>query len=303
MKKEKTLLILAAGMGSRFGGLKQIEPIGPNGEFLIDYSIYDAIKEGFTKVVFVIKKENESIFKETIGNRIEKSIKVEYAFQDINDIPSGYKVPIGREKPWGTTHAILSAKNYINEPFAIINADDFYGRDAYRVISKFLDNNQDQNNYCAVGYMIKNALSENGAVKRGVCIASDGKLEGFIESSVLEEEGVIKAQPLDGRPNMVLAPDNLVSMNLFGFNPSIFNYLDINFQNFLNNELNANPLKAESLIVDVISDEIKRDNISVTMLSTNAVWYGVTYKEDKEYVVKAIEKLIDDGEYPNNLWN
>ena len=189
--KEKTLLIMAAGMGSRFGGLKQIEPVGPSGEFIIDYSIYDAIKAGFNKVVFVIKKENEELFKETVGNRVSRHIKVEYAFQDMDDLPEGYKRPVDREKPWGTSHAILSAKNLINDNFAIINADDFYGRDAYYVMSSFLDNDYSDNIYCVVGYLIKNTLSSVGSVKRGVCKESNGYLTELIESSVEKNGDVI----------------------------------------------------------------------------------------------------------------
>lgn len=303
MNKEKTLLIMAAGMGSRFGGLKQIEPIGPNGEFLIDYSIYDAVQEGFTKVVFVIKKENETIFKETVGNRVSKSIKVEYAFQDINDLPTGYTVPEGREKPWGTAHAILAAKNYINEPFVIINADDFYGRDAYKVVSTFLDEAYENNSYCVVGYLVKNTLSENGSVKRAVCIEDNGKLVELIESSIIKEDGIITAAPLDGRVSMELMENNLVSMNMLGFNATLFKYIEDNFKVFLNSGLKSNPLKCEYLIPDVIYQASKDNYAKVSVLSTDAVWYGVTYKEDKEYVVSAIKKLIDNGEYPNNLWN
>ena len=301
LKKDKTLLIMAAGMGSRFGGLKQIEPIGLNGEFLIDYSIYDAVQEGFTKVVFVIKKENFEIFKETVGNRVSKSIRVEYAFQDIHDLPEGYTVPEGREKPWGTSHAVLAAKDLIHEPFAIINADDFYGRDAYHVMAKYLDRDYDETHYCVVGYLVKNTLSENGAVKRAVCIQKDGELEELIESSIIKENGVITATPLDGRDAFVVSPDDLVSMNMLGFTPSIFSYLEKEFPKFLDKN-KSNPLKSEFLIPDSIYSAKQDGFAKVDVLSTNAVWYGVTYREDKEYVVAAIQKLVDEEFYPNNLW-
>lgn len=301
MKKDKTLLIMAAGMGSRFGGLKQIEPIGPNGEFLIDYSIYDAVKEGFTKVVFVIKKENYDIFKETVGNRVSKSIKVEYAFQDIFDLPAGYTVPEGREKPWGTSHAVLAAKDFIHEPFAIINADDFYGRDAYRVIAEHLDQEYSEDHYSVVGYLVKNTLSENGAVKRAVCVHKNGELMELIESSIIKENDIITATPLDGREAFIVEPNDLVSMNMLGFTPSIFDYLEEEFPKFLD-ENQDNPLKSEFLIPDSIYKAKKSGYAQVDVLSTTAIWYGVTYKEDKEYVVKAIQNLIEENEYPNNLW-
>ena len=233
---DKTLLIMAAGMGSRFGGLKQIEPVGPNGEFIIDYSIYDALKAGFTKVVFVIKKENFEIFKETVGNRVSKYIKVLYAFQDMDDLPAGFVRPVDREKPWGTSHAILSAKDLIHENFAIINADDFYGRDAYYVVSDFLDKKFDSNTYCVVGYKVSNTLSLNGSVKRGVCHEKDGYLTDLIESKVEYIGERIVASPLNGDQSFDITPDTLVSMNMLGFNTSIFNYIEDNFVKFLKKE-------------------------------------------------------------------
>lgn len=300
--KEKTLLIMAAGMGSRFGGLKQIEPVGPNGEFIIDYSVYDAIKAGFTKVVFVIKKENEQIFKETIGSRVDKYIKVEYAFQDMDNLPNGFTKPKDREKPWGTSHAILSAKNLIHENFAIINADDFYGRDAYEVMSKFLDENNEQNTYCVIGYRVENTLSENGSVKRGVIQTEHGLLTELIESSVEKTQNKIIATPLNGNNSFEIKNDTLVSMNMLGFNPTIFGYIEANFPKFLN-ENKDNILKCEYLIPDTVEDAIKTNFAKVKVLSTTSNWQGVTYKEDKELVVKEITKLIEQGVYNKNLWN
>ena len=221
MNEDLTLLIMAAGMGSRFGGLKQVEPVGPNGEFIIDYSIYDAIKVGFTKVVFIIKEENYDIFRETVGKRIEDKIKVEYVFQKLENIPKGFELPSDRVKPLGTGHTILSISNTIKENFAVINSDDFYGRDAFQVIANFLRNNTD-NTYGLVGYKVINTLTENGSVKRGVCKAKDNYLETIIESSIINENGVITASPLDGRDSFTMESDDLVSMNMLGFTPSIY---------------------------------------------------------------------------------
>lgn len=299
--KNLTLLILAAGMGSRFGGLKQIEPIGPNGEFIIDYSIYDAIKAGFNKVVFIIKRENYEIFKETIGKRIEDKINVEYVFQELDDLPNGYTCPEERVKPWGTAHAVYAARNNINEAFAIINADDFYGRDAFCVISDFLKQEKENDEYGLVGYNIKNTLTINGSVKRGVCNINNGYLEGIIESSVIEENGVITATPLDGSNSFIVTNDTCVSMNMLGFTPSVFPYIEKYFPKFLDDNKD-NILNCEYLIPDILTMATEDDYAKTKVLPTKAKWEGVTYKEDKESVVLAINKLVNDGEYPQNLW-
>lgn len=302
MKKENlTLLIMAAGMGSRFGGLKQIEPFGPNGEFLIDYSIYDAIRAGFTKVVFIIKEENYEIFKETIGKRVEDKIPVEYVFQKLENLPEGYTCPEERIKPWGTAHAILSAKNNIFEPFAIINADDFYGYDAFRVISEFLRGKQEENTYAVVGYQVKNTLTENGSVKRGVCKIDNNYLQEIIESSIIKENGIIIATPLDGKDSFTIASDTCVSMNMLGFNPSLFSYIDKHFPEFLEKNKD-NILTCEYLIPDILTMATKEGYVKTKVLPTTAKWEGVTYKEDKEGVVRAINQLIEEGVYPQNLW-
>lgn len=303
MEKNKTLLIMAAGMGSRFGGLKQIEPVGPTGEFIIDYSIYDALKAGFTKVVFIIKEENFELFKETVGKRIEDKIKVEYVFQRLEDLPEGYQLPSERVKPWGTAHAILSAKEKIHEPFAIINADDFYGRDAYLVISEFLDQMQssEKKDYAMVAYLVKNTLTENGSVKRGVCEVEEGKLKKIIESKVEKIKDKIIASPLNGSPSFEISPNGPVSMNMFGFHPSIFDYIEKEFPTFLNNHRDDIE-KCEYLIPDVVEEMMEKGLANVTVLSTNAKWQGVTYKEDKEIVVREINELIEKGEYPKKLW-
>lgn len=297
---QKTLLVMAAGMGSRFGGLKQIEPMGPNGEFLIDYSVYDAKLAGFTKIVFIIKEENYDIFKETIGKRVEPYIETEYVFQDDTNLKEKYKDLQTRVKPLGTGHAILCAKDKVKTPFAIINADDFYGRDAYVVSSKYLDKIDDKH-YAVVGYKVGKTLSPNGAAKRGICKEENGKLKDLIESSVEKIDDKIIAKPLDGDTEFIVEDDSLVSMNLLLFTPKIFDYLEEKLIKFL--ETNKNDLsKCEFLIPDVVKDAIKEDRVEVDLLSTNAIWHGVTYKEDKEEVVKAIDELIKEKVYPNKLW-
>ena len=297
---QKTLLVMAAGMGSRFGGLKQIEPMGPNGEFLIDYSVYDAKLAGFTKIVFIIKEENYDIFKETIGKRVEPYIETEYVFQDDSNLKEKYKDLQTRVKPLGTGHAILCAKDKVKTPFAIINADDFYGREAYVVASKYLDKIDDKH-YAVVGYKVGKTLSPNGAAKRGICKEENGKLKDLIESSVEKIDDKIIAKPLDGETEFIVEDDSLVSMNLLLFTPKIFDYLEEKLIKFL--ETNKNDLsKCEFLIPDVVKDAIKEDRIEVDLLSTNAIWHGVTYKEDKEEVVKAIDELIKEKVYPNKLW-
>ena len=297
---QKTLLVMAAGMGSRFGGLKQIEPMGPNGEFLIDYSVYDAKLAGFTKIVFIIKEENYDIFKETIGKRVEPYIETEYVFQDDSNLKENYSSLKTRVKPLGTGHAILCAKDKVKTPFAIINADDFYGRNAYVVASKYLDKIDDKH-YAVVGYEVGKTLSPNGAAKRGICIEENGKLKDLIESSVEKVDDKIIAKPLDGDTEFIVEDDSLVSMNMLLFTPKIFDYLEEKLIKFL--EANKNDLsKCEFLIPDVVKDAIKEDRVEVDLLSTNAIWHGVTYKEDKEEVVKAIDELIKEKIYPNKLW-
>ena len=228
----KTLLILSAGMGSRFGGLKQLEPVGPSGEFIIDYSIYDAIRCGFNKIVFIIKKENYEIFRETIGKRIEDKIDVKYVFQELSNLPSGYSVPDNRIKPWGTAHAILCAKDVINEPFAIINADDFYGKDAYRVISEFMDKKHDgsKEEFGLVGYKVINTLTLNGTVKRGVCVLHDNHLVSLDESVIEKRDNDIYATSLVTNNEYKITNDTLVSMNMMSFTPNIFKYIEDNFK-------------------------------------------------------------------------
>ena len=299
MKKDLTLVILAAGMGSRFGGLKQVEPIGPNGEFIIDYSIYDAIEAGFTKVVFLIKDEIYDLFRETVGKRIEGKIPVAYSFQRISDVPEGVDIPKDRVKPWGTAHAVLTCKNEVHGNFVMINSDDFYGRDAYLKIAEYF-NNSETDDYAMVSFRVINTMTENGSVKRGVCESKDGLLTNITESSIEKVDDKIIATPLDGSNIFEVEPNSLVSMNFFGFTSRIFDKLETDFPKFFERNKD-NLLKAEYLIPDVVFDEIK-DGVKVHVLESTDKWLGVTYREDKDYVVSEINKLIDKGVYPNNLW-
>ena len=298
------LVILAAGMGSRFGGLKQIEPIDEYGNFIIDYSIYDAIKEGFTKVVFIIKKENYDIFRDTVGARVEKYINVEYAFQELDKLPNGYSVPEGRVKPWGTGHAILCCKDMVHENFAIINSDDFYGRDAFRVIANFLKENKKDSEYAEyamAGYLVKNTLTKNGSVKRGICQVKDGYLTKLIESKIERTDRGLVASPLEGGEDFIVDDNDTVSMNMFGFTPQIFNYLEERFPSFLDEHIEQID-SCEYLIPTIVFEEINAKKARVEVLNTSAVWQGITYREDKEKVVSEIKKLVDAGEYPEGIW-
>ena len=300
--KDKTLLIMAAGMGSRFGGLKQIEPVGPNGEFIIDYSIYDAIKAGFNKVVFIIKEENYAIFKETIGKRVEPHVKVEYVFQNNDNIPKDYQELLkGRKKPLGTAHAILCSKDKINEPFAIINSDDFYGRDAYLKASDYLSTIKD-NHYGLIAYRLGNTLTENGAAKRGVCkVNNNNELITIIESSTELDGDKVKVSPLYGSSSFEVTKDTIASMNMLLFTPNLFKILEEKLPIFLESN-KGNIDSCEFLIPIVLNKLLEEKKIIVDVIETNANWYGVTYKEDKNLVVKALEELTDKGIYPQKLW-
>ena len=300
------LVILAAGMGSRFGGLKQIEPIDENGNFIIDYSIYDAKLAGFDKVIFIIKEENLEIFKNTVGKRVEKYIKVEYAFQKLTNVPEGVVLPSDRVKPLGTAQAILSCKDLVSDKFIIINSDDFYGRDAFMVAANYLKSLKpgSKNIYGNIGYMAKNTITENGSVKRGVLyFDKNNKLEKLVESKIEKIDGKLYATPLDDENNTnVIADNTLVSMNMFAFTSDIMTYLDKKYKKFFDDNKN-NLLTCEYLIPTVVSELINEGIVTCDVLSTSSVWYGVTYKEDKEFVVKSIKDLVDNKEYPKGLNN
>ena len=297
--ENKALVILAAGMGSRFGGMKQIEPVGPNGEFIIDYSIYSAIRYGFNKVIFVIKEENYEVFKETIGSRIESKIQVEYAFQKLEDIPEGFVVPEDRKKPWGTAHAVYAAREYIDGKFAVITADDFYGDDAFKVLSEHLSSS---NNYVIPGYKIGDTLSENGSVKRGVIIHENGKVKTIIESSCIKDGDKVKCTPLDeNQEEFYVEFNHPVSMLMNGFTKDILNTIGNDmFDAFKNNQDKL--LDYEMLLPDIMDKDIENGK-AIDVVNTTAHWMGMTYKEDKEALQTFILKELQLGVYPNNLWN
>lgn len=302
------LVIMAAGMGSRYGGLKQLDPMGPGGEFLLDYSIYDAIKAGFDHIVFVIKKENYELFRDTVGKRIENRVRVDYAFQDAEDIPAGYSVPEGRVKPWGTAHAVYCCRKYVDEPFAVINSDDFYGRDAFKCLAEYLcEAKADKSGihrYCMAGYSLKNTLTENGSVSRGVCTGDGaGYLSTIIEHTKLERtaSGSVINTFEDGSVKEI-SEDSTVSMNCWGFVPEFFSTLEKGLGEFFESKVAANPLKAEYYILTAVQDEINAASGTVKILKTDAKWFGVTYKEDRPGVIEAINGLIKAGIYPEKLW-
>ena len=298
-----TLFVLAAGMGSRYGGLKQLDGLGPNGETIMDYSIFDAIRGGFGKLVFVIRKSFEQDFREKILSKYEHHIPVELVFQDLNDLPEGFTCPEGRQKPWGTNHAVLMGKEVIREPFAVINADDFYGRDSFAVIGKWLSALKDdaRNQYCLVGYRVGNTLSESGSVARGVCETSaEGYLTGVVERTAIERiEGDIQFIDEQGQ-KVVLEENTPVSMNMWGFTPDYFAHSEAYFKEFL--RANAANLKAEYFIPLMVNKLITEGTATVRVLDTTAKWFGVTYAADRQGVVDKIQALVDAGEYPAKLF-
>lgn len=295
------LVVMAAGMGSRFGGLKQIEPIDNNGHFIIDYSIYDAIQAGFDSVTFIIKRENYYAFRETIGKRLEDKIKVNYVFQDLDSfVPSKFKTE-KRQKPWGTAHAILCAKDAVKDDFAVINADDFYGRESFVKVYNYLKNKNNQDDFVLIGYKIGNTLTENGSVKRGVCHIENGSLKGLTESFVETINGKIYRKPLEEKDYVEASDTDLVSMNLFGFTPKLFSYLKNGFEEFL--EKNKDDLSScEFFIPTILTKYIKNNCGKIKVVDTNEKWYGITYKQDKDTVCKGIKNLVDLGFYPKQLW-
>ncbi len=301
-----TLVILAAGLGSRYGGLKQLDPMTDSGNFIIDFSVYDAIRAGFDHVVFIIKEENLELFKETIGNRIEKKIRVSYVFQSVNDLPVGLALPEGRTKPWGTGHAIYCARNEIQDHFAVINADDFYGRDTFEQLAKHLSMNDLSGNsvhHCMVGFRLGNTLTENGTVSRGVCDVDEScMLNKVVERTKIEKRDTCAAYlNEDGETWTELDFDTIVSMNCWGFTPDILEKLEDEFREFY--EKNAdNPLKSEFYLPFAVQQQKDEGVCDVRVYPTQSRWYGVTYSEDKPRVKAAIQAMVNAGEYPSDLW-
>lgn len=295
-------MILAAGMGSRYGGLKQMDAMGPNGETVLDYSVFDAIRAGFGKVVFIIRKDFEAEFKEKIGSRFEDKIAIDYAFQDLNDLPEGFSLPEGRTKPWGTTHAMLAARDVINEPFAVVNADDFYGADSFNQISKYLETSEDGEkfNYSMVGYPLRNTLSDHGDVNRGICRVENGLLNYVEEHEKIkrDEDGQVRGFNQAGE-KVDLDENAYASMNFWGFTPSIFDALNAAFVEFLKER--GTEMKSECYIPTVVDQLISSGKADAKVLDTTSSWFGVTYPDDKPKCVESIRQLIDSGAYPSSL--
>ena len=297
--EDLTLVVMAAGMGSRFGGLKQIEPVGPNNEIIADYSVYDAIRAGFSKVVFIIRKENLEYFKEHISYKFEDKIKVEFAFQELDMVPNDVIIPESRIKMLGTGHAVLCAKDAIDGNFVIINGDDFYGFDAFKKVKDYFDNNHNQDEYITINYPISNTMSSNGAVKRGVVFTSDGYVKDTIESEIRLENGKYIAKPLNGTPEFEIEPNQGVSMNFIGFRSNFLKFLEEKFDIFIHGEITD---KNEFLIPEVIRQLVREGRIKGVAINSESKWMGVTYREDLPGFKNSINKLIADGEYPSDLW-
>lgn len=300
-----TLFVLAAGMGSRYGGLKQLDGLGPNGETIMDYSIFDAIRGGFGKVVFVIRRDFEDAFREKVLSKYEGHIPIELVFQSLNDLPEGFSCPEGRQKPWGTNHAVLMGKDVIKEPFAVINADDFYGRDTFAVIGKYLSDLPEgaKNDYCMVGFRVGNTLSESGTVARGICSTdANGHLTTVVErTEIMRVDGPVCYKDEEGK--WVSVPDNTpVSMNVWGFTPDYFAHSEAYFKEFLSDPKNMQNLKAEFFIPLMVNKLINEKTATVKVLDTTSHWFGVTYAADRQGVVDKIQALIDNGEYPSKLF-
>ena len=299
---KKTLLFLAAGMGSRYGGLKQLDQFGPNGETLMEYSIYDGIRAGFEKIVFVIRRDFEVDFKKAFIDKIKNKVEVDYVFQELSNIPNEFSIPDGREKPWGTGHAILVANEKVNGPFTVLNADDYYGSEAYKIMYDFLDglNISDQKLYCIAGYPLKKTLSDYGAVSRGVCeMDANGNLIRVTERLKIARSGD-KIFYQENDQSFPLEEDTLVSMNLMGFSTSFFDYLKTYFVEFLKNS--GNELKTEYLLPQVVNELAVNGKVNVKVLKTDSQWFGVTYQEDRPMVMNNIKELVRKGIYPSNLW-
>ncbi len=299
-----TLVVMAAGLGSRFGGIKQLEPVGPSGEIIMDYSVYDAIKAGFSKVVFIIRKDIEQDFKEIIGNRISKIIDTQYVIQDVHNLPDGFSLPEGREKPWGTGHAVLSCKGIVDGPFVVVNADDYYGKEAFVKVHNYLINPEKTNkkyNFCMAGFRLGNTLSENGTVTRGICDVDDNNiLLDVNETFEIERDGDEAKAIRDGQ-SLRISLNQPASMNMWGFTADFIDELDKRFVKFLDG-ISGNELKAEYLLPSIVDDLIKEGSAQVKVLDTKDKWFGVTYKEDKYTVQSSLKKLVEQGVYPASLY-
>lgn len=300
--KQPVLVILAAGMGSRYGGLKQIDVVGNNDECIIDFSIYDAIQAGFKKVILIIRREHEEAFNQALTNKIKPFIDVEYAFQDMNDLPDGYQMPAERVKPWGTTHAILACRQQLTEPFMVINADDYYGKQAFKTMYDFLCRDVKDDEYGMVGYVVSNTLTDYGTVTRGVCDVENGYLNKLIERKSIKKEQGMPYYSEDGHNWIAIPQDNLVSMNFWGFTPKIMDYLMPIFSDFLKNNLHDNPLKCEHVIPTAVDELIHRHGIKVRVMRSDDTWYGITYKEDKIRIMESLAELKARQAYPADLW-
>ena len=298
----QTLVVLAAGMGSRYGGLKQIDPMGPSGETILDYSVFDALRAGFSKVVFIIRPDFEADFRNNVSSKFEHLVDVEYAFQTLDKLPSGWSVPAGREKPWGTTHAILCAADVVKENFAVINADDFYGQESYAVLNEELSGiDSFANTFSMVGFTLRNTLSDHGSVARGVCTTSEnGLLTHIDEMTNLSREGSGALYKREDGSVLNLTGDEPVSMNMWGFTPRLFDHLDRVFQEFLRES--GTELKSECFIPLTVGQLITEKHVTCKVLRSNSTWFGVTYKEDKEIVQGSIAALVEKGKYPQSLW-
>lgn len=297
-----TLVVMAAGMGSRFGGLKQMTPVDPQGDSILHFSLYDAHRAGFGKVVFIIKKAIEEDIKEKVSKNLDKYFEVAYVEQELDRLPAGFSVPAGRERPWGTAHAVLCAKDEISGPFAVVNADDFYGRGAFEAIASFLSAPHAENEYAMVGYRLRNAMTDNGYVARGVCEISDGYLTGVTERTHIEKRGQDAAYTEDGETFHPLSGDTVVSMNLWGFSPRILTEIEQRFPAFLRENEEKNPLRCEFYLPTVANAQIQEGTAKIHVLNTTETWYGVTYREDLASVQEAIAKMREEGKYPEILF-
>jgi len=298
------LIVMAAGLGSRYGGLKQMEAVTEQNEIILDFAVYDAMKAGFKDVIFIIKPEMEEIFKDRVMNRMAKYLNVSYVFQDLSQLPEGYTVPEGRTKPWGTCHAVMAGGKLLDGPFAVINADDYYGADAFKKVYDFLAEDKDENTYCMAGYYIENTLSEQGTVTRGICAADEENMLTEIRETReigWSADGKI-TYPNEFGQAIEVAKGTVVSMNFWGFKPSMMEFMQQNFSGFLDDAIANNPLKAEYLLPIEVGKMLDRKEITVKVLEAKDKWYGVTYKEDKELVVQAFKRMKEEGKYPEKLW-